>query len=443
MTNNTCFVICPLGERDSEQRRQSDRIMKNIIGPAVRANGLEPLRSDDIPGGSMITTDIIRHILNDVMVIADLTDHNANVFYELALRHAFRRPVVQMISRGQKLPFDVGQIRTVHFELDLDNAPAAAEELSRQIRASLARDGEPESPVSLAIALEQLAESKSKDPTEALLKAVFDQVEGLSKAVAGLQEQVAGPDGHTHVPTYIRDQVQTLLGRYSDELDLLKAVQRAGVIGIHKRRESALKEFEEHLDKEDKEIRIIGSSLKGLLQKEECKEIAETLQVKVKLGCQVKFLLTHPIFADLRASQENRRPTVIGKEIIDTLRLLKSWGVDSKNVRLYLGTPTCFAIKTTRHMLVNPYPYMAVSYDSPCLILQHSEHVGSEQSDYFFDEFDSRHFAAWDTELAVHIDEFDRVIEHCSTHLQSYSERVANLIGEGTAVQADPRFLRT
>ena len=64
--------------------------------------------------------------------------------------------------------------------------------------------------------------------------------------------------------------------------------------------------------------------------------------------------------------------------------------VPPQNVRLYLGTPTCFAIKTTRQMLINPYPYISVSFDSPCLHVEYSITSGVDRPGYFFDEFNSR-----------------------------------------------------
>jgi hypothetical protein len=46
-------------------------------------------------------------------VIADLSFHNPNVFYELALRHAVRKPIVQISRTADRLPFDIGQFRTI------------------------------------------------------------------------------------------------------------------------------------------------------------------------------------------------------------------------------------------------------------------------------------------------------------------------------------------
>jgi hypothetical protein len=92
--NNTCFVIAPIGELDSEARKRSDQILKYLITPASIECGYgDPLRGDAL-GAGMVTHDVIEHLINDAMVIADLTSHNPNVFYELGIRHSFRKPVV-------------------------------------------------------------------------------------------------------------------------------------------------------------------------------------------------------------------------------------------------------------------------------------------------------------------------------------------------------------
>ena len=56
------------------------------------------------------------------MAIADLTGENPNVFYELALRHAWQKPVVQIIALGQQLPFDIRDVNTVEYDVDDPNS---------------------------------------------------------------------------------------------------------------------------------------------------------------------------------------------------------------------------------------------------------------------------------------------------------------------------------
>ncbi len=64
----------------------------------------------------MITSNVIEHIKRAKLVIADLSMQNPNVFYEIALRHACRLPIVQIRQKGEKLPFDVGQINTIEID---------------------------------------------------------------------------------------------------------------------------------------------------------------------------------------------------------------------------------------------------------------------------------------------------------------------------------------
>ena len=61
----------------------------------------------------MISKQIIEYILRSRLVIADLSYNNPNVFNELCLRHATGKPTVHVIKKGDKIPFDVGNFRTI------------------------------------------------------------------------------------------------------------------------------------------------------------------------------------------------------------------------------------------------------------------------------------------------------------------------------------------
>jgi hypothetical protein len=427
--SDSCFFICPLGEPGSPQRRRSDTVLRHIVTHAAVRNGLTIVRSDEGPPG-MITQQIIQHILDDRMVVADLSDNNANVFYELALRHAFRKPVVQLIEQGQKIPFDVHGTRTIFYNLaDLDAVEEARTSVSKQIADALQEGFHPQSPVTIAAQLEDL--TRGAPPGNELrmdtILARFDQVE---RAVSDIGRRFQ-PSEHLKeaLPPFIRDQLSDIIRGYAEEISLLKSVRHAGVTGIFKRRETALRAFASAIDEEATEIMVVASSLKGFLHKEEYKDIAEKIRFKADSGLvRVKFLLTHPVVADFRARQENRGFTEIGEEIISSLRILKKWPQKECETRLYLGTPTCFAIKTTRKMLINPYPYVSVSYDSPCLILEYSPEGGAERPAYFFDEFKTSHFGAWDTNLAVPVEDYDKAVAHYSAELQAYANRVKEIL---------------
>ena len=237
-----------------------------------------------------------------------------------------------------------------------------------------------------------------------------------------------------HLGPEISEQVDSIISEYRKEIVILRSLKDAGAIRPYRRREIALREFASSIDAETNEILVVGSSLKGLIQLDKYKEIKEKLRFKIERGgVRVKFLLTHPVVADLRASQEARKFTEIGGEIIDSLLTLKEWNISPENVRLYKGTPTCFAIKTGRKMLLNPYPYGKVAFDSPCLIVETSDmHPG-----YFFDEFDKSHFTAWDTNVAARILNIDDTVRELRANLPKYAEVVSRMLGLNSVGQ-DP-----
>lgn len=151
--SNVCFVVSPIGDEDSIERRHADLVLGSLIEPSLSELGLIAVRADQISKPGLITGQVIDHIVRAKLVIADLSFGNPNVFYELALRHAIRLPVVQLIRKGDKLPFDVGQYRTV--ELDMTDIYTLVpkidlyrQEITRQARAAVSEGATSESPLS-------------------------------------------------------------------------------------------------------------------------------------------------------------------------------------------------------------------------------------------------------------------------------------------------------
>ena len=111
--DKTCFFIAPIGEDGSEQRMHSDLFLEQIIEPVLDQFGLDVVRADRIDSAGMITSQIIEHIIRSRIVIADLSFHNPNVFYELSLRHAQNKPTIHLIRKCDKIPFDINNFRTI------------------------------------------------------------------------------------------------------------------------------------------------------------------------------------------------------------------------------------------------------------------------------------------------------------------------------------------
>lgn len=108
-----CFYIAPIGEPETEERKHSDLFLESIVAPAFENFGYKVIRADNIGKPGMITNQIIDYIMNAAFVVCDLSYHNPNVFYELALRHATKRPTIHIIRKCDKIPFDINDFRTI------------------------------------------------------------------------------------------------------------------------------------------------------------------------------------------------------------------------------------------------------------------------------------------------------------------------------------------
>ena len=184
----TCFVIAPIGTEGSDVRVRSDQVLKHIITPAARECDYEAIRADQISEPGLITSQVIQHVVEDPLVIADLTGRNPNVFYELALRHALKKPVVQIIHATESIPFDVAASRTIHVDHhDLDSAARAKEEIVKQIRSVERNPSEVDTPISVAIELQSLRQSDN--PLEKSNAEIITMLQDLRSAVVELREE--------------------------------------------------------------------------------------------------------------------------------------------------------------------------------------------------------------------------------------------------------------
>lgn len=187
-----CFVITPIGDVESETRKRSDQIFKHVISPAVEECGYSPLRADHISEPGIITSQVIQHIVNDPLVIADLSGRNPNVFYELAVRHAIKKPLVQIIKKGESIPFDVAGTRTIHVDHhDLDSVEEAKKEIVKQIKSVEKDAGEVDSPISVALDLQILRQSEN--PEQRSLADLVAAISDLRSGIISIDEKINDP----------------------------------------------------------------------------------------------------------------------------------------------------------------------------------------------------------------------------------------------------------
>jgi tetratricopeptide (TPR) repeat protein len=128
MPNDLCFVLMPFGKKPdvSGTLVDFDAVYHDLIAPAIREAELEPIRADEEMSGGIIHKPMFERLIFCKYVIADLTTANANVFYELGVRHAVRgwSTVLLFSKGGSQLPFDVAPLRAMPYTLTPEGKPA-------------------------------------------------------------------------------------------------------------------------------------------------------------------------------------------------------------------------------------------------------------------------------------------------------------------------------
>lgn len=121
-----CFVLMPFGKKTDAAGMtiDFDAVYGEIIKPAIAAANLEALRADEEMTGGIIHKPMYERLILCPFAVADLTTANANVFYELGVRHAVRpSSTILLFAEGGRLPFDVGPLRAMPYKLAAAGRP--------------------------------------------------------------------------------------------------------------------------------------------------------------------------------------------------------------------------------------------------------------------------------------------------------------------------------
>jgi hypothetical protein len=202
MTLPLCFVLMPFGKKQDSAGSvvDFDSVYEKLIAPAIADAELEPIRADNEVVGGLIHKPMFERLVLCQYAVADLTTANANVFYELGVRHAVRPySTVSIFAEGPRLPFDVAPIRAMPYQLTKRGNPSNIE----KNKAGLTK-------------LLQAARNSAIDSP------VFQLVEGLPSA----------PIDHTKTDVF-REQVaystgrkQQLAAARKQGLDAVRAVEK-------------------------------------------------------------------------------------------------------------------------------------------------------------------------------------------------------------------------
>jgi tetratricopeptide (TPR) repeat protein len=125
-TRPHAFVVMPFGKKVGFDGTVIDfnAVYQNLIKPALEEAGFEPFRADEETTSGDILTDMFQELLLADLAICDLSIDNANVFYELGIRHAFRKRGLVHIQSGRAyMPFDIFNVRTIPYHTNDDGVP--------------------------------------------------------------------------------------------------------------------------------------------------------------------------------------------------------------------------------------------------------------------------------------------------------------------------------
>lgn len=147
-----CFVLMPFGTKRDPAGGvvQFDEVYRQIIQPAVQEAGLRPLRADEERVGGIIHKPMFERLVLCDYAVADLSLANANVYYELGVRHAVRPwSTALTFVTGFRLPFDLGPLRGMSYGVDESGYPNRVDADRAALREALcaARERSPDSPV--------------------------------------------------------------------------------------------------------------------------------------------------------------------------------------------------------------------------------------------------------------------------------------------------------
>lgn len=125
-----CFIITPIGDDTDPIRRHIEGIIAASITPAI-GEKYEIVVAHKISEPGSITKQVISEIYNSKLVIANLTNRNPNVMYELALRHAIGKPAIMIAEKGTSLPSDIIMQRTIFYQNDAKGVLELCEALKK------------------------------------------------------------------------------------------------------------------------------------------------------------------------------------------------------------------------------------------------------------------------------------------------------------------------
>lgn len=229
--DKTCFIITPIGDDQSDIRRAADGVIDAVIIPELEAIGFSNNNikvAHRMPNPGSINQQVIEKILESDLAIANLTTLNPNVMYELAIRHAVRKPVIQILQKGtKKLPFDVIEERTIFYENDMSGVIELSKSLREMLPLAL-DDEEPDNPI-YRVAKQKAIMQKittNEEPMEYIIEQMNSLQSQVSKLAPLINNNQDNYSRQSTVRQLIRFKVDDSITSYTTVMKELKRFNR-------------------------------------------------------------------------------------------------------------------------------------------------------------------------------------------------------------------------
>ncbi|MGE7429070.1 hypothetical protein [Bacillus thuringiensis] len=184
--DKTCFIITPIGDDQSDIRRAADGVIDAVIVPALCEMGFDEENikvAHRMPSPGSINKQVISSVLECDLAVANLTNLNPNVMYELAIRHAARKPVVQICQKGTRLPFDITEERTIFYTNDMAGVIELNNNFKDMVQEAIA-DEEPDNPIYRVVESNSIMKNVDEtDPSRYMLNRIDSLENNLSDLI--------------------------------------------------------------------------------------------------------------------------------------------------------------------------------------------------------------------------------------------------------------------
>ncbi len=197
-----CFVIMPFGNPnvDPEKTKRLNHIYDEEIKPTVESFHMPSApdltlrceRADRDARSGEIIMHIIEQLFAADVVVADLSGRNANVFYELGVRHALGKSTILTADNLEDIPFDLRGMRAIHYRYSPEGLASFRRELKEALSAVVIRPECGDNPVSRFLLNREIDRIKAKEApaTYDAVRQLIDEIQSLRDTIGSQGEEM-------------------------------------------------------------------------------------------------------------------------------------------------------------------------------------------------------------------------------------------------------------